>query len=348
MKTKLLLPALLTLLLSTNNVQASDAIYNGINYTIDSTALEASIAPGSYSGDVVIPETFLWNGKTVTVTGLDKGAFQNCTNLKSIVLPNTIIRMKNTDAFDGCTNLTTVKLPDSLVNINSMSFRNCANLKDLVIPNSVTILGHYAFQGCNSIFGDTLFIPSQYRVLGIGVWKDCKNIKKIIFEDCEEKLRAHDDYWGIPFDGLAPEYVYLGRTVVSFQHFRSLRTVEVGPNLKEWGDYAWFVTETLDTLISNIQDPTQLSGVFNSNVYKNTKLIIPKGTLEKYRNTEGWKDFFYIEEKGGKVSGINAVISNEGNKIIGEYNISGQKVSQDTKGLVIVKYSDGTSKKIFR
>lgn len=55
----------------------------------------------SISGEIVIPETVTNGGKTYPVTMIGYGAFENCTNITSVVLPNSI-RAIEYHAFYGC------------------------------------------------------------------------------------------------------------------------------------------------------------------------------------------------------------------------------------------------------
>jgi hypothetical protein len=60
----------------------------------------------------------------------------------------------------------------------------------------------------------------------------------------------------------------------------------------------------IPTVISLIENPftivgkTSSGGVFSLNTYNNATLYVPKGTIDKYKATGGWKDFMYIEEIG--------------------------------------------------
>lgn len=54
-------------------------------------------------------------------------------------------------------------------------------------------------------------------------------------------------------------------------------------------------------IISLIEEPYPIAGktsyskAFTQNTFINATLYVPKGTIEKYRATEGWKDFVFIE-----------------------------------------------------
>ena len=43
-----------------------------------------------YSGNVVIPETVTYNGKSYPVTSIGGGAFKNCSGLKNVIIPNSV------------------------------------------------------------------------------------------------------------------------------------------------------------------------------------------------------------------------------------------------------------------
>ena len=66
--------------------------------------------------------------------------------------------------------------------------------------------------------------------------------------------------------------------------------------------------------------------------------------MEKYKSTEGWKKFIFIEE--GIPSGING-ISIENNSVEKErYNLRGEKLSEPQKGVNIIRMTNGKTKKV--
>ena len=93
---------LLTLLLCTSMAWAHDVEVDGIFYNLDQTNKTAAVTfKGSYynsydkeySGEVVIPPKFIYDGITYSVTRLGKWCFYGCTGLTSITIPNSVTSM---------------------------------------------------------------------------------------------------------------------------------------------------------------------------------------------------------------------------------------------------------------
>ena len=102
---------------------------------------------------------FLYLNKTIKkvtendlsgVTSIDINAFNNCTNLTDITIPNSVTRI-NANAFTNCTSLTNITIPNSVTSIGIGAFTNCTSLTDITIPNSVTSIGNDAFWFCRNL-----------------------------------------------------------------------------------------------------------------------------------------------------------------------------------------------------
>lgn len=57
----------------------------------------------------------------------------------------------------------------------------------------------------------------------------------------------------------------------------------------------------LTSVISLIENPFEITEIaFSLNTFYNSTLYVPVGTIDKYKSTEGWKDFLFIEEGTGE------------------------------------------------
>ena len=145
------------LLLLSVAVNARNFEVDGIYYNItDATNKTVAVSyrgnysdsySNEYTGNVEIPESVAYNGKTYSVTCIGKDAFRDCSGLTSVVIPNSVTNIANS-AFRGCTGLTSIIIPNSVTSIGDYAFSGCSGLTSIEIPNSVTSIGYSAFYGC--------------------------------------------------------------------------------------------------------------------------------------------------------------------------------------------------------
>ena len=83
--------------------------------------------------------------------------------------------------------------------------------------------------------------------------------------------------------------------------------------------------------------------IFNGCDAKNCTVYVPKGTYDAYKSSE----FGYFEKiVEFDASGIDKVTTSTNAKEVSRYSANGQRLSAPAKGLNIVKYSDGSVKKV--
>jgi len=113
-----------------------------------------------------------------SVTSIADGAFSGCSQLTSIVIPETVLSIGS--AFVGCTLLTTVTLPSGLTRIESGLFQNCFSLSAVTIPSGVTTIGNAAFMNCIKL--SNLTIPSGVTDIGGSTFERCEMLKGLYFQ----------------------------------------------------------------------------------------------------------------------------------------------------------------------
>lgn len=131
----------------------SDAVeIDGIYYNLIKKASMAEVAeaPKRYTGDIVIPDSVIYDGQTYHVTSIGSMAFAHCTQLKSVKIANSVTAI-NQEAFAECRNIKEIPLPDSLKTIGSMAFYHCAEMESVSIPATVEKVGSYIFTNCTGL-----------------------------------------------------------------------------------------------------------------------------------------------------------------------------------------------------
>ena len=111
-----------------------------------------------------------------SVTSIGYGAFNDCSSLTSIEIPNSVTFIGDY-AFSGCSSLTLVSIGDSVTTIEEGAFWECTSLTSIEIPNSVTSIGDYTFSGCSSL--TSIEIPNSVTSIGGYAFSRCSSLTSI-------------------------------------------------------------------------------------------------------------------------------------------------------------------------
>lgn len=361
---------------------ANDFRQDGIYYYITSkenrTVMVTSNGNyGCYSGDIEIPQKVIYKSTTYTVTEISSGAFQVCRDLTSVIIPNSVTRIGGW-AFTHCSNLTSVTIPKSVTDIGSGIFASCANLevinvhsdnpaycsmdsilyskdmttiiscpgkkKSLTIPETVTTIGSMAIEGCSNLTSVT--IPNSVTAIGTDAFQDCSGLTSITIPKTVTIISS-GTFWGC--SGLTS--VTIPNSITSIDSFAfydcsSLTSVTIPNSVTSIGKRAFAGCSRLEAIYSQIVEPFECEPGFSDANLKNTILYVPTGTLSAYEKVDPWRNFWNIEEKD--YSGVQGVEPEGVSKTeIGRYNLQGLEVRSDYKGLIVIKYSDGSYCKQF-
>ena len=89
----------------------------GIAYNITSpTTVSVAYQSGTTAGAVTIPAQVTDNSVVYSVTTISNGAFFECFNLTSIIIPDSVTSLV-TYAFGNCSSLTSVSISNSVTSI---------------------------------------------------------------------------------------------------------------------------------------------------------------------------------------------------------------------------------------
>ncbi len=157
---------------------AYDCQVDGFYYNLIPEGILAQVTSGDthYSGSVVIPEKFTYEGVEYSVISIGERAFEWCSGLTSVTIPNSVTSI-GYSAFYYCSGLTSVTIPNSVTSIGNDAFRNCIGLTSITIPNSVTSIGDWAFEGCSRL--TTVTIPNSVTSIGHSAFSGCSGLTSI-------------------------------------------------------------------------------------------------------------------------------------------------------------------------
>jgi len=257
-----------------------------------------------------------------TISKLGRWAFSNNGSLKK-VLYNVKDGM-GMGIFSGCDNLVEAVVGSDVKILPPHCFGSCDSLKIVQLGESVERISESSFEACGNL--ESIDFPESLRFIEKSAFEDCKRLKEI-------KLP----------EGLLS--VGGGRTDGAFSYCSALYRVELPSTLREIGYWA-FRSDGIMEVVSHITTPFPIDQYdFGGLCPREGTLTVPRGTKEVYLQTEGWNKFQNIIEEGnGDESAIEYIISKSTIPIT-IYNITGRKTSGQ-RGLNIVRYSDGTVKKV--
>ena len=138
--------------------KAEAATYDIYTYAVSSDGtITITDCKESASGAITIPSEI--DGKPVTSIGYN--AFEDCTGLTSITIPNSVTSIGDS-AFYCCARLTSITIPNSVTSIGAWAFWTCIGLTSITIPNSVTSIEDSAFSGCTGLTSINVASDNNY------------------------------------------------------------------------------------------------------------------------------------------------------------------------------------------
>lgn len=250
------------------------------------------------------------------ITVIEGATFYGCNSLEKIELPNGLLKIEE-QSFEGCTSLKTVSIPQSVYSIRSGPFASCTSLSEIVVDANND--SYISVEGVlyDKNFNEIIQYPAGKAATEYTVQAGVKYIGRATFSDCNKLVKVN-----------LPESVihFSGNT---FYGCSSLTEIEFPKNVKEFWYSEFEGCTSLQTIISHIEDPTEVSyypydssSLFDTETYNTATLYIPNETKGLYKQTKEWKDFINIVEMEPHEP-ILAMekIEVEGNRMVGSEHI---------------------------
>lgn len=113
------------------------------------------------------------------VETLQQSAFQQCTSLTSVTLPDSVTECGNSYIFNGCRKLKEVKLSKNITVIGSGMFTGCSALESIDLSN-IERIGESAFEGCYNLKEANL---TNVTRIGSEGFYGCSGLKNVVFSE---------------------------------------------------------------------------------------------------------------------------------------------------------------------
>ena len=198
-------------------------------------------------------------------------------------------------------------------------FYGCSGLTSLTLPSSVTKIGCYALSNCIGL--TSLTLPSSVTEIGEHAFLNCRGLTNFTIPS------------GVTSIGTSAFFCCYG-----------LISLTIPSSVTSIGGFAFNDCSGLTSIYAYMEKlPETGSNLFLGCDAKNCTVYVPKGTGDAYF----WSSFGYFDKiVEFDAAGIDKVTTSTDVEEVSRYYLNGQRLVGPTKGLNIVKYSDGSVKKV--
>ena len=171
------------------------------------------------------------------------------------------------------------------------------SVKRVIIADGVTTIGDNAFNGCSSL--TSVSIPNSVTTIGWRAFNGCSSLTSVTIGNSVTTI-GHEAFSGCT----------------------NLQKVNIGNSVKTIGRDAFDNCTSITQISSEaVVPPTCNLNVFADINKSKCKLIVPKNSLDAYKQAYQWKDFLLIE---GSTTGITNTVYNKAG-LADVYTIDGTK-----------------------
>lgn len=273
-----------------------------------------------YHGHMTIPSSVTYQGTTYSVTTIGAFAFQHCSGLISITIPNSVIVICD-EAFSGCTNLRNITIPNSITEIGCNVLEATAwydNQPDGVIYIGLFVYGYKgtmpeggsitlregtvgiaggAFECCSWL--TNIVIPNTVTIIGDRAFC-CSGLTSINIPNSVTTLG-----WVSLADCNGLTSVIIPNSVTTlrgaFANCFGLESATIPNSVTRIFDHEFYNCIKLKDVYCYISDPSSVSlptstsdegPIFYLENYDERTLHVPAGSLDFYQADTRWSKYF--------------------------------------------------------
>ncbi len=320
----------------------------------DAPGYKTSSSSGFYKGDLIVPSRILRQGPIWGIYNL-----HNEDLLTSISLPDNF---RFINGFYDCPQIKELIIPDS-VELVSNVYR-LDNLEYLQLPNNVNYAQYKGKFFNVSEFKKLRSIKLPHESLELyGCFSDCPELQEIDMANTIIRGICESSFSNLPkLEEVELPYHLIALNRNSLCNLPNLRKVVMPFDVIHYFWDSFNECPAIEEIWQRCETPYPLGeNCFSDTDKEKCILYVPKGTLEAYRNKEGWKEFVNIEEydlsgvkvatteqakmtaRGGK--GCVKITAGEGEKVniysldgrcIRTLQVNGEITEPLTRGIYIV------------
>lgn len=170
--------------------------------------------------------------------------------------------------------------------------------KDLVIPDGVKFISASTFSGFDWI--ESVDIPGSVEYIDANAFGRCSNLQRVNISEGVKEIYGTSNKKGNTW-----------YSVGAFGRCNKLQYVSIPSTVTMIGKNAFSDSPSLDSIDCYITEPFETS-CFSNGQFLASNLIVPKGTSDRYKNTEGWKNFVNIYERDAISFELKSTVSTGG------------------------------------
>ena len=309
-----------------------DNLFNNKVYTSNDEIGEYAFAYCSGLTSLTLP---------VGITSIGEFAVSGCSGLTSLTLPAGITSIGEY-AFYGCSGLTSLNLPAGITEIGEITFSDCSGLTSLTLPDGITSIGSRAFYGCSGL--TSLTLPAGITSIGDDTFYGCSGLTSLTLP---AGITSIGEYAFSGCSGLTSLTLPAGITSIdkyAFSGCSRLTSLTLPAGITSIGEFAFSYCSGLTSIYVYAEKVPRIGRyAFEGCASRKCTLYVPKGTYDNYRLSE----FGYFENiVEFDATGIDKTTTSTDVKEVSRFSADGQRLAVPVKGLNIVKYSDGTVRKV--